>query len=176
VKDKEVCGRNKLDIAANWAIIITAVFLTTALFRHNFRLTSSATTEGETQIHEGAQLPALAGWEWRNHSQTILLALRTDCQFCRRNIAFYKQLLANKSINSNNVIALFPQTRAVVLAYLQENGISNLSSLPAVDLSALQVRGTPTVALINSSGRVERVWVGELTRAAQPGVLRSLSQ
>ena len=50
----------------------------------------------------------------------------------------------------------------------------HLTTLGAVDFDALHVRGTPTVILVDKSGRVLDFWVGKLSTDDQQRILQTL--
>jgi hypothetical protein len=41
----------------------------------------------------GTVLPALPGYNWQQHSETLLLAIRKGCHFCEDSMPFYRKLL-----------------------------------------------------------------------------------
>jgi hypothetical protein len=49
-----------------------------------------------------------------------------------------------------------------------------LESLPAVNYSTLGVTGTPTLVLVDSTGRIVDFWVGKLSEVEQQEVIEAV--
>jgi hypothetical protein len=71
------------------------------------------------------------------------------------------------------MIAVFPEDLAAAQQFMSDEHLQ-VSSVQHVDLSMLGVNGTPTMFLVNSEGRIVRVWFGELSPDREKEVLRSL--
>jgi thioredoxin-related protein len=69
-------------------------------------------------------------------------------------------MVAN-SANRVGVIAIFPNSKDKVQAFLQQFNL-DLLTLADIPLERLAVSGTPTLVLVDSRGTALRVWVGEL--------------
>jgi len=63
-----------------------------------------------------------------------------------------------------------PQPVEAAQEYLKSMGIIT-DEVRQLGLDSIGVRGTPTLLLVNSSGVVERAWVGKLNRDQEQAVL-----
>lgn len=64
--------------------------------------------------------------------------------------------------NKPPIIAVFPNAESDVRQYAQQNQLQ-LETIAGADLKALNVRGTPTMILVDKNGKVLDFWVGKLS-------------
>lgn len=106
---------------------------------------------------------------------TVVLALRTSCEYCTRSVPFYRDLLDTyRESEVVHITAVFPDDAGVATAYLRVQQLE----VPAVTdqpLAALKVVGTPTVLILDSQGRILRAWVGLLPREGEAEVKTMLA-
>jgi hypothetical protein len=88
---------------------------------------------------------------------------------------FYRDLLP-KVKGKINVIAVLPQSKPEAEAYLTKEGLVPGVQTASASLASIGVLGTPTLLLLDSSGKVKASWVGELPEAAQRDLLSKLLQ
>lgn len=172
--------RTKLEVIAN---VVTIAFVACALAIYSKSYLSSpsqsVTQSSEVQILKpkvGDLLPALAGYSWNSHPRTLVLGLKNGCHFCEASAPFYSrlaQLVRDKHDSDVHILAIFPDTADVVQQTLVLENLS-LDSVPSVDFHQFKIGGTPTVLLADQSGRVLKVWVGELPVSQQQLLLESL--
>jgi hypothetical protein len=72
------------------------------------------------------------------------------------------------------VIAVLPQTQTEAEKYLHDADVS-VNQFVSTQLATLGVSGTPTLLLVNSKGKVEKVWNGLLDQTRQEDVLAQLA-
>jgi hypothetical protein len=155
-----------LETIANIAVIIAAVALVAFLgqqewIRHNLpSMATARTLEGKTIHLPGVQLAA--------QSRTLVIAISTQCRFCRDSEPFYKEL-AEKSTSHVKLIAVLPQPQSEAEQYVRQ-AIGPSVQVVSTPLNSLGVTGTPTLLLIDGSGRVQKAWVGKLDGPAQQQV------
>jgi len=101
--------------------------------------------------------PRLADINWRNNGRTLVLAISTDCHFCRESSQSYRRI-AKKVGPSIRIVAPPPQSAHEAKRYLEGEGVQ----VDAVRRVSLEVTGTPTMLLVNAGGAVEKVWIGKL--------------
>jgi len=93
----------------------------------------------------------------------VLLVLSTQCHFCQESAAFHErlvQMLQNSS--DTGLIAVFPQDRQAVEQYKTAYKVNFPNIITDASLNKLQVRGTPTLLLIDQQGKVLKSWRGRL--------------
>jgi len=165
----------KLEVAANIAIIITALLLSVVLAKHYLVNGSEHTLkEGITDSSErnitGKKI-ALPDIDWKNNKRTLLLALSTTCHFCTDSSPFYVRL--TKEARSAHLIAVFPQSTADGRQYLNRHGVG-IEDVHQSTLGSLGVQGTPTLILVDDKGVVLNSWVGKLPADKEAEVLSQL--
>ena len=164
-----------LDRIANIAIIVAVVVFLVFVVRGDFawhKLPQSAAQAplqnlaGTTVTLPSVRLP-------RDRS-SLFLVVSTQCHFCQDSLPFYKELTA-KSHGRLNIIAVLPQPQAEARKFLYNAGVKP-DQVVTAPLDALGVRGTPTVLLVDGSGRVKQAWPGELDRQGQQNLLALASR
>ena len=113
-------------------------------------------------LRKGSLLPSVAGIDYSKSSQTLLIAMSANCEVCADSLPFYNRLreriLAHGS--SISVIAVFPEAENEVKKYVQEQHL-NLETFSGIDLNSLNLAGTPTMVLIDGSGKIIDFWIGK---------------
>lgn len=124
-------------------------------------------------VSVGDQLGTIPNVNWTRHRHTLVLALNTGCHFCEQSAPFYQKLADAQPQASDGleIVAVFPNDTDTVRQYMTREDL-RIRSVSAVALDKLRVDGTPTVILVNSGGRVERVWIGTLTPSEELDVLK----
>jgi hypothetical protein len=157
----------KIETAANVAIILVALVAGSVLIKRHFlggppHAAEPTPAPGKQPI-VGTRLN-LEGVDWTKSKQTLLLALAKGCHFCSESAPFYRKLAEETSGRSDvRLIALFPrETTSEARTYLDELGVS-VSEIKQATLDAIGARGTPTLVLADSGGRVIDSWTGRLT-------------
>jgi len=164
----------KMEAAANGATIVVAVLLSVVLIKVYLlpKRAAPRTVPGPTV---GTNLKtALPGVNWHKNGRTLLLAISTQCHFCRASTPFFRTLVA-KAGNKIKIVAVLPQPVDVAQKYLNGEGV-RVDQVEQADLNRIGVRGTPTMLLVNSAGVVTNVWVGELQPTQQSHVLSVLAK
>lgn len=166
--------KNKLEIATNLAVVcvsaaVLIVFLWTYVQTNRKPQLSPGLTKGETLTH-------LQHYEFSNATKTLVIAMNTECSFCAESIPFYNQVSeACRSGNvRTNIAAVFPNTANEVQEYVKRHSL-RMDVVPAIDLNGLKVSATPTLILVDSTGKVLDFWVGKLSEENQREVMKRIS-
>ena len=148
-------------------LLVVLVVLAMRYYVGNRPLTSKLNLEAGTRIN-------LSGVSWREHKQTLLLALSKDCHFCSESAPFYRRLMAEVAATGNaRAIAVLPNAPSDARTYLESVGV-NAREVKQADLGSIGVWGTPTLILVDGEGRVRRAWIGELGSRGQEEVLAAI--
>ena len=148
----------KLTIAANIAIIVVAA-ATVIMFVRNDMLARRSAQPIDPGILIGKQFPL--NQSWSSHKKTVVLALHVGCRFCTASAPFYQRLSSYAISHQVNVLALLPDSKEESSQYIQQLGLT-ISAVPQVSFQKIDVRGTPTLFVVDSRGIVEKVWQGQL--------------
>jgi len=161
----------KLTIAANIAIIIVAVATIVMFVRNDMLARRSAQSTIDPAILIGKQFPL--NQPWSSHKKTVVLALHVGCRFCTASAPFYQRLTGYANAHQVNVLALLPDPKEESNQYIQHLGLT-ISAVPQVSFQKIDVRGTPTLFVVDSRGIVEKVWQGQLPDDEQKKVFSLL--
>lgn len=163
-----------LDRIANISIIVAVVVFLFVIGRHELlppisqqqaqRLSEENQLVGKSIQVPGVQFP-------RNH-ELLMFALSTKCPYCRESLPFYEEL-TEKIRGKDDLIAVFPQTQEQAQIWLKAANIS-VSQIVSARLDAFGISATPSLLLLDKSGKVERVWVGRLNAQGQAQLLSYL--
>lgn len=127
------------------------------------------------RVARGMNLRPPNGYAWGSHERTLVLGLRGRCPYCRDSMPFYERLFAlERSHNTNtHLLAVWPDAPAAV-GHSLPPGLQGMQVLSSVDLGTLGIVGTPTVILVDRSGRVENAWLGILPPSGEDDVVRAI--
>jgi hypothetical protein len=164
-----------LDRIANIAVIVgVAVFL--ALVLHNRPWRSSAPLPSQAATAEALKGKPIrvSGLDFPRSRASVLLVISKTCHFCEESLPFYRAL-ATDTQGKADLLAVLPQPRPEAEAYLKAAGVTatQVASAPPTQLG---VTGTPTLVLLDRSGKVQEVWLGFLDGARQAQVRSRLAQ
>jgi thioredoxin-related protein len=165
--------KNKVEVAANLAVILLAVAIGSVFLMDRFASRGS----GPNEIKAGDQLPGLPAYNWKAHDRTLVLALRNGCHFCEASMPFYRKLAQLEQSNQIGVhlIAVFPDDPAVVRQVVETQQLT-IDVVSGFELGRVKVQGTPTLMLVDEQGRVSKVWMGELPAAEEAEVISAISK
>ena len=105
-------------------------------------------------------------------SQTLIVALRSDCRYCQESMPFYRRLLNGDRRDMQIVVAASPGDTGII-NYLASEGVKP-DSIVLVEPYALPVSGTPTLLLVDSEGLVTHAWMGLLDADREAEVVTTI--
>lgn len=111
----------------------------------------------------------------KSKKKWIVLVLSTECHFCQDSAPFHEhlaQMLRNSA--DTGMIAVFSQDRRAVEQYEQTYKVNFPTTVTDASLTQLQVRGTPTLLVIDQQGKVLKSWRGLLPENGQKEVRTEL--
>lgn len=103
--------------------------------------------------------------------RTLVLFISTGCQYCIASTPFYQRLVqAHPKIP---IIVAFPQKEDVAREYLvkQKIPVSEVISAPQL---LQETTGTPTLMLVDKTGKVKKAWVGLLSPSTEREVFKQI--
>jgi len=165
----------KIETASNVAIIALSLVVCTVLINRQFLRSPSSTNASLSTSMSGPAAGtklSLGSVDWTKSKETLLLAVARDCHFCTESAPFYRRLIDETAGRRDlRIIAIFPREgTSDGAAYLNELGVS-LAEIKHAPLEAIGAKGTPTLVLVDESGRVVQSWTGRLTSAKEIEVL-----
>jgi hypothetical protein len=123
--------------------------------------------------------PPLPGAIQTGKSATVVLFISQHCPFCAQSMPFYERLSRLRAASSNDfaLLAYVPEGEKPTsgVAYLGRRGVTT-DSVGAASFPDIGVKGTPTVLLLDATGRVRAAWVGALMPKEEKDVLSRIRQ
>lgn len=156
-----------LEKLSNVAVILVAVVVIFTLLRHDLapsRSPDRGFTASSITLRSITNTPS---------KLNLVLGISTVCPFCERNVDFYKTLSNLTAPGKLALYTIFPQSAQDAQVYLNQKHITPTGVISS-PLSNYQITGTPTLLLLDSSGRVEHSWVGALSSSRQAEVLKAI--
>jgi hypothetical protein len=135
------------------------------------------TQEDEEGSAVGQTVAPLRGYSWSSHPETLVIAVRRGCPYCDASMPFYRQLgeQERSSRLRAHVLLVMPDDASYGSGLLSKDDVQ-VQGIFGQDLHALNVLGTPTVLLLDSSGRIEREWVGQLPPSGEKDVMNAAQE
>ncbi len=162
--------KTKIEAVANVIVILVALAAGFAVLRAKL-----AEPRLPPSVAVGDHLAPIPGIDWSRHRRTLVLALRSDCHYCRDSAPFYQRLAQSKRTGGDDVeiVAAFPNDAAAVHQAMEEDALP-IRSVSGVPMDKWRVVGTPTLILVDTQGQVVRTWTGVLTPRSELEVEEAL--
>jgi peroxiredoxin len=171
-------------------MIAGAVLLVTnvLLVQQNKKLKVLASRPDRTlEIKPGTALPPLEGYDsdgnrrsvhyGQDSRKTVLLVFSPRCSACGENMPTWEALIDRLNQQSFQIAAVSLQPEGVK-EYARQRGIDRIPILTRIDPKyrvAYNLALTPQILLIDSGGKVEKVWTGVLRGEDKQDVERALN-
>jgi thioredoxin-related protein len=171
---KEAKLKNYLEVATNAAVLLVALVVLSAFAWTYFIQKPKLQLELGTQKGQTvAQLPTIS---YGNSPQTLIIAMSTKCSYCSESVPFYQQLTKKQHEDgtATRIIAIFPEMQDEVNQYIQQNQLG-MTTVASVDFKPFNIGGTPTMILVDNSGKVLDFWVGRLSKDDEQQVVKAIS-
>lgn len=157
-------------------IIVLLLALNAALIIQNRDLKARfSQPPPEMQVKAGAIVPALEGYDphgeklafpyGRDPRKTIVFVFSPTCSFCEENWPNWRQVAEHLDITTVRPVAVDVSSSAS-LEFAASHGLADMPLIVKVEPKSLisyRFRLTPQTILIDSHGRVEKIWSGVLT-------------
>ena len=155
--------RKLSEIGSNVAIILLAVLVGYFAFNRFLSPTPPAPANADVSaIKPGSKL-SVKNVDFSKSEKSLMLVLSTECKYCTDSVPFYQRLVERNSIDKKlQIVATFTQEPAEAAKYLIEKNLS-VDQIVKTDPSEIQVRGTPTMILMDKTGTVLETWAGKLS-------------
>ena len=169
----------KLDVLANVALIAAcaAIVAQFAVTHMRAGVPAPPVSQGRQPpptYQTGEKVPELKGINYAAADQTLLLVVRESCPYCEGSMPFYgalvRQAAAARSRTQFAVVSTDPVE--VSKASFEKHGVP-VSAI--TQSNTMNVRGTPTLILINARGEVVRSWIGMLDSSREEEVLSAIN-
>lgn len=159
-----------LDVLASAACVLICVLLIITVVNSSPRAHKTADDKKHVLtagLTLGARFPAIEGYDYAQHTKSILLFVNADCPHCIKNLPIYEKLFEAAKGRTDRpgaaVLGLF-QTQAGYRAFASRG--FTIPSKADLLFARFGVIATPTVVVIDRKGSISNFWVGELSEAA----------
>jgi peroxiredoxin len=170
-----------------FVLLVTALIaLNASLIIQNRSLRASAGTRSPV-LHPGTIVPSLSGKDLDGKDFTlsysndprkvVLLVFSTRCGFCNRNMPNWKAMVQSIDRNSYRIVAVSIISDGVK-EYVSQQKLTDIPIIAEVDPKnrvSYEMNVTPQTMLINSDGKVEKLWIGLFGPDDRSEVERSFS-
>ena len=154
---------NKIETASHITTIGVAVLISAVLIKVYLIPVSAPQVASAERgiIAVGTDLKGrVPGVDWKKNGRIPVLAISTNCHFCKDSEPFYRRL--KQEVGSGlKTVDVLPQSVSESEQYLRGAGLQ-VDQVKQVTLADVGIRGTPTVLLVNGRGVVTGVWTGRL--------------
>lgn len=118
---------------------------------------------------------ALEGVDWSGNPDNVLVVLQQGCRYCDESAPFYRRLSQARAGHDVGLVAALPPGGGGVAseAYVEQLGLDADRVVPSTPQS-IGVPGTPTLLVLDETGRVTESYVGKLTERGEEQVFELL--
>lgn len=167
----------RLDKLGQWASIVMSLCVAAAAvqFMVGGRWSPqpvNISAESGVPVGKQVQLPEEAR---SGRTAILLLAVNSRCKFCTESMPFYKRLTELSAVQDGKVTLalLSSQTSEEIGAYAARHGVDIRTIVP-LGGTGLPITATPTLVLVDKSGKVTQSWVGYLNKEQQLQVEKAM--
>jgi peroxiredoxin len=168
-------------------LICTLLALNIGLIIQNKHLrTSSSTDTRSAALKIGNIVPSLSGLDADGndfsldyHSdprKAVMLIFSPHCGFCTKNMPNWQAIIRGIDQKSYRLFAVSVVSDGVK-EYLAKQGLTDIPVIAEMDPTSrdsYDIKATPQTVLINSEGKVEKVWTGVIEPSDWPDLEQSL--
>jgi thioredoxin-related protein len=168
---------SSLDKRANVAISLVCAIAAVVLIRQHFFPQSIQQPGAPPQVEKGEQFDQLKSVLPAGTNKALLVAVQPGCHFCNDSMPFYKRLIDERNSKSSPVkfIAAVPSDEAKAEENQKFAAVGTQPDhMVKLDFASVKVPGTPTILLVDNTGKVLDVWVGKLDADKEKDVIAEL--
>lgn len=160
----------RTEFLANVAIVFVSVLFVLLIIQKFFF--PGFTESPHLQIQNGTNVE-IKNIDWDKNYKTLVLYVSNGCKFCTDSMPFYRTLANESTKNNTAVVIVSPDSEMATKKYLNENRVKSVEVRQA-SLSYIGVPGTPTILLVDKSGKIERSWIGKLKPETEKEVIEQM--
>jgi hypothetical protein len=152
--------------------LVTTATLSPKLLGKFYRYSSNPTNRVTVKAGDSISVP---GEDWAKNGKTLVLVLSTKCHFCSESAPLYRTILAKTRTEQKvHVASIFSQSVEEARKYLMSLEI-DMADVQSVPNPSFEIHGTPTLLLVDHTGKVADLWVGKLSADQESDVLSKVT-
>jgi len=130
-----------------------------------------------TPFKPGEAFPQLTGLQQQPGRSSLLLVVRSGCKYCTESVPFYQNLVKEVRLSKMPVqlIGVCLESDKACADYFAQTKVAVDATIGA-PRGLEKIQGTPTLVMLDPSGKVAETWVGALNPEGQKAVLAALSK
>lgn len=167
--------RFNLETATNIAIILLCIIASTVLVRNFFFTPKPPPRPGEAK--PGDSIEAVKAILPAGSQKALVVAISPTCGYCTQSMPFYKRLMEERDKKGSPVRVVgavpAPEAKAAEEQHMNAAGVK-FDNLADISFQSIKVPATPTLILVDGTGKVEKVWVGKLDEDGEEEVFKVL--
>jgi len=165
-------GRRLITILCQLIIITCSAHFVLSDMIERRKLSRTSSTSNTALVGSNISIPDSGQ---QSTKRRIVLAISRTCPFCKIELPFYRILGSRRKEFDARLVAIMPESCQEASEYLRSQMIS-VDQLVCEPLATFGVTSTPTLVVLNRTGRVEKAWVGALSDVERNKVLFELVQ
>jgi len=164
-------------LLANIGVIALCLLVGWLAVKKSGAWTGAPDLSGRPPVYRtGDAIDAVAGVDFKAARRTLVMVVREDCRYCAESLPFYQKLTEARAKNPGQdlrVIVATTDAHETLAAYLRSNRV-DVDKVVTIAAGALKVPGTPSLLLVDATGRILSFWRGKLPPQQEQEVLRVL--
>jgi len=150
-----------LDNLTNVCIVLTCIVVSGAFLQRWLVVPRQAGAPLLPTYEVGEHITPPTGVQFDVHANTVLLYLSSSCRFCTASMPFYAKLASARNEGDFEIVVVGSEPRESLTAYVLQHGL-DAGGIVSVARGSFKSSGTPTVVIVDRSGRVQGAWTGLL--------------
>jgi len=168
---------SKLERVSHISVIGLAIVGTIAIIRQHTGVGRS--TPGNSAAKLVGRTISIPSVSWNKAPANVVVAMTTHCPYCASSMGFYKRLaesLGNATATKKTtLIFASPEPLDVTSAYVDQYQIAPYKAV-SIPLKDLDISGTPTLLIVDDTGRINHALSGKLSESNETIVLNMLAR
>jgi len=151
-----------LETLTNVALLIACVAVTgLAITRYVSTSNADVASSAAFRHSEGEVVRPPEPVTFASHERTALLFLSSQCRFCTESMPFYAELSKVRRSGQLQLVAAGYEEQRSLAEYVAAHGVA-VDHAVSIEPGHFKFPGTPSIVLVDSSGRVLGQWNGAL--------------
>jgi thiol-disulfide isomerase/thioredoxin len=167
---------NRLDRVTNVAMLLVCVGVLAELASRHAGFSRSAPARQTPPVYAaGEKLAPIAGLTLDTDRPSLLLVVRSGCNYCKQSVPFYQQLVQEVREKQAKVrlVGVCVESNEACAEYFKTTKVA-VDRTVGVEPGTLKIAGTPTLLLVDQKGTVSSVWTGALAKDVEQRLLKTV--